>query len=386
MGLKFPGAGKLETTMSNFDPFGERRQRPRTPSNRTYISPGQVSMGLEETTPMSNYIPSGMFAGKSVGRGVVVPRHRPGRGGGSMGFDPHNLPHKKILVDPHVPGCSVALDLDKLTPEAVVEAYGQGVDYANEVMEDPPDEMDGIDTTIEEGPRLAGAAAAHILARNYDAAPDGPVVGYTGQGRATGRPYAPVRNNGVSRPRSAPQPRVAPGSTGEHKRAALGQATVGHVNPAVNVVTGNNHGQAGQPRPAGAPNGRPMAKFRTGTPAPATSPQPASAPKVVDLSKQQVGPPQRRVTFDFGEQVGVFPFRYHAVERTNGAIVLIWDTRWTQEEPYSPEQLPESNRFAVQIDGDPETHLVMSLGNTFTFEHNGFKHFFLGIVESASGD
>jgi hypothetical protein len=370
-----------------FDPFESGTRNGGV--GRAYISPSKVAMGGidSEATPMSSYIPGGHFGGKSVGKGTVIPRHKPGRGGGSLGYNPHKPPHRNVIVDPHVPGRAVALDLAKIRPEDSEQAFQTGVEFADQIMEDPPEKMDGIEMTIEEGPRLAGYAAVRMLADNYGAVPDDQ---FSQLGHSHGAQTLQVASGGQTfgavgagnrAGRTGPHTfTVPPATTGQAKAAAFGAPTVGRPVAPVQVVNGN------QPPGivASSSNQSPMARFR---PAPVQQPPPqpqAQPPRVVDQSHQTVGPPTQKVVFDFGEQVGQFPVQYHQVIRTDGGLVLVWDTRWPYGEPYSPEHLTQ--QFAIQVAGDPEVHLVMSTGRSLTFEHNGFRYYLLGIVESMAAD
>jgi hypothetical protein len=323
-----------------FDPFANGTSK-KGNIGRAYISPGQIAMGGLETdaTPMASYIPGGHFGGKTVGKGTVIPHHKPGRGGGSLGYNPHKPPHKCVIIDPHVPGRAVTLDLGKIKPEDSESAYNDGMAFANEIMEDPPDQMDGIEMKIEEGPRLGAYAATRILAENFGATPDDTFApGKAGYGTKAFQAAPPGQSFGgvaASSSPAAPKPQVytmPPASTGTAARAAFGVPNIGQSGP-------------------------PPINVGSGTPA-------------------------VKVTFDFGEQFGQFPAQYHQVIRAPHALILAWDTRWQYAEPYSPEHL--QNEFAVQVAGDPEVHLVMVPADTFTFEFLGFRFYHLGIIQSMS--
>jgi hypothetical protein len=363
-----------------FDPFESGPKAGKV--GRAYVSPNQVGMGLAGDIPLSSYIPAGTFGGKSSGKGTVIPHHKPGRGGGSLGYNPHKPPHKHVMIDSHVPGRAVALDLAKITPEASKSAYATGMEFAGEVMEDPPDQIDGIETRIEEGPRLGVYAAVRLLAEN-GAVPDG----------LFGQPVAkPATQHGTLLGGSISPPQVHashPATTGKAKADAFGVGNVGQVNPQVNVVRG--HPQGGiqvQATTVGAQGHGPLARFRT-APAPQASPVQvansgiaASAPE----ASRPVGPPVVKVIFDFGNQVGQFPAQYHDVIKTKGGLILAWDTRWPHGEPYSPEHLPENTQFALQVPGHTDLYLAMSTGATFTFEHHGYKFFHLGIIDQTAAN
>jgi hypothetical protein len=373
-----------------FDPFANGTSK-KGNIGRAYISPGQIAMGGLETdaTPMASYIPGGHFGGKTVGKGTVIPHHKPGRGGGSLGYNPHKPPHKCVIIDPHVPGRAVTLDLGKIKPEDSESAYNDGMAFANEIMEDPPDQMDGIEMKIEEGPRLGAYAATRILAENFGATPDDTFApGKAGYGTKAFQAAPPGQSFGgvaASSSPAAPKPQVytmPPASIGAAARAAFGVPNIGQSGPPpIHIVSGTQsdgvHVQSSAPGP--------LARFRPEPPRPTTAPPPPRPPspaQVVDLSQQAAGPPAVKVTFDFGEQFGQFPAQYHQVIRAPHALILAWDTRWQYAEPYSPEHL--QNEFAVQVAGDPEVHLVMVPADTFTFEFLGFRFYHLGIIQSMS--
>lgn len=375
-----------------FDPFGDGGKK--TGAGRNYTSPSQVAMGVEDHTPMANYIPGGSFGGKSVGKGTVVPRHKPGRGGGSLGYNPHKPPHRRVTVDPHVPGRAVDIDLSRINPDDVNDAFAAGTEFADEIMADPPEEMDGIEMNVEEGPRLAGYATVKLLATTYGAAPQDEFSRLSGQGPMTlqaapgGESFS---NAGQSRLVAPPRP-VPPATTGAAKAASFGTANVGGQPSQVNIVNGDSPQGGFQVQPAAtpprpqAPKGQgPMSRFH---PAPAppraqAQPQPAAHPQFQPAAPPpaQTGtPPACKVRFDFGEAIGEFPAQYHDVIRTKGGIVLVWDTRWPYGEPYSPEHI--ESQFAVSVEGHSEDYLVLGMRDTFTFESDGFRYYILGIIQT----
>jgi hypothetical protein len=364
-----------------FDPFANQGSR-KNVVGRAYVTPDQVAMGGidNDTTPMSSHIPSGYFNGKSVGKGTVIPHHKPGRGGGSLGYNPHKPPHKNVIIDPHVVGRAVALDLGKIRPEDSAAAFQTGMEFANEVMEDPPEMMDEIKMKVEEGPRLGAYAAARLLAENYGARPDDAFTQFgsrLGMQTFQAAPGGQLFDRGNGPTAHAKVYTVPPATTGQAQAAAFGVPTVGQPPAPVHVIQGGQ--QAIMPVPAPPASG-PMARFR---PVPVPTP-PAVAPAVHAEAQQASGPPRVKVTFDFGAPMGQFPSQYHDVITTVGGLILVWDTRWPYGEPYSPENT--THQFAIQVAGDPKTHLVMSVSNTFTFEYLGFRFYHLGIVESRSAD
>jgi hypothetical protein len=362
-----------------FDPLGNGTTR--SGNGRGYTQPGMVGMGLDGQTAMSSFIPGGTFGGKSVGKGTVIPRHKPGRGGGSSGYNPHKPQNKYVTVDPHVPGRAVSLDLAKITAEASQQASDDGKEFADQIMDDPPEKMDGIEMTIEEGPRLAAYAAVRMLAAG-GATPDDAFTGL-GRGPITYQATPAGRSfDGGASPRPRTPPPMPDASTGRQKAASFGEPNVGRSNPRVNIVEGTQGGGI-HVHQAGRPDEGPMARFRP-EPAVQATPTPRAAgivdrPQARDTDRAVAGP-SRKILFDFGDQVGKFPVQYHDIIRTDGGIILAWDTRWPHGEPYSPEQV--TNKFAVKIEGDDAIHLVEAVGTTFTFEHGGFRFYHLGILES----
>lgn len=61
--------------------------------------------------------------------GVVIPRHRAGDGGGSMGFDPHKPP--KVYVDPELTGGQICIDFANLTKSQINQTFKQAMQQAD---------------------------------------------------------------------------------------------------------------------------------------------------------------------------------------------------------------------------------------------------------------
>lgn len=95
-----------------------------------------------------------------------------------------------------------------------------------------------------------------------------------------------------------------------------------------------------------------------------------------------VAPPRCRVCFEI-EQFGTHTARYHDVVTENGFLVLIYDNRYTDGDPYFPPTAPDAGApaMALTVEGSDKVHLVHTTG--IQYSYGGCTHCVLLIERTA---
>lgn len=293
---------------------GESDVRCSTPDPTRYHSPYSQTTESDQQ-PLGSHVP--MVKGI---RGAIIPRATDG--GISQGWDPHNPPTRVVIIDPHVPGCGVAVDHSKLTRESIDAALARAntIDTGKlrkfaaqrlrattayqllggrDVIQEPDEELDAL--TEKE------AAQSEEQPTGHKPAPRPPIT--VVQTSA----MSPVP---MTKPASAP----AAGST----RSLMSSFT--RPKPGPTVVTGSEMSQA-----AAVAQGQP------------------------------VQPPEIHVLFELGEGLQHEAY-YHRVLQEGASLVLIFDRRFK-----GPTFFPTNveKEVAVLVEGNSVVHRCLSTGIRF---------------------
>jgi hypothetical protein len=275
-----------------------------------FTDPNKLGYGREndvefdDGTDITRYMP-GFVGGKRM-RATVIPHAR--MGGGSRAYDPHNPPHRRVHIDPHLEGQSVVIDLAQITPDLAQEATDLGQEFADQHA----DKVAGIEAL-----RLRGSAAFHL-------------IGAKQRADAAATPRAPQA------PTTAP---VAPRAPSQVPQSPMARPAARPIKAATFDVPRDPPTVIDTSRPPPAASGGLLGRFQQ--PAPAVSQGTQAVPAV--------GPPTKKVTFGV-PGFGLHEAYYHDVLVEGQAFTLVYDERFQGGSKYLPNQIEGS--FAARIAGD----------------------------------
>lgn len=265
-------------------------------------------VAFDDGTDIARYMP-GSVGGKRM-RATVVPHAR--LGGGSRAYDPHNPPHRRVHIDPHLEGQSVIVDLAQITQDLAQEATDLGQEFADQHA----DRVAGIEAL-----RLRSAAAFHL-------------IGAKQRADAAATPRAPQA------PTTAP---VAPRAPSQVPQSPMARPAARPIKAATFDVPRDPPTMVDTSRPAPAGGGL-LGRYQQPAPA-ATAAQEAPA----------AGPPTRKVTFGV-PGFGLHEAYYHDVLVEGQTFTLVYDDRFQGGSKYLPNQIEGS--FAARIAGDTVDYML----------------------------
>jgi hypothetical protein len=279
---------------------------------------------FDDGTSFANYMPSAV-GGKSM-RGVVIPHAK--QYGGSRAYDPHNPPHKRVHIDPHIEGQSVVVDLAQITQDVAEEAMTLGQEYADKHS----DQVHGIDQL-----RLKSAAAFHLIGAAQRAQ----------NAKQPPQPAAPSQIISVPQAGVAgPIPSAPPAEGPRTIKAASFNGAASHE-PAV-------------------PRGGLLDAYQ----------RPRAQPVDIQPSAS-VDPPTKKVTFGV-PGFGLHEAYYHDVIINSQQFILVYDERYKGASKFLPQI---DGPFAARVDGDPLDYRLVWPDQSFTDPTTGRTYFQLLIEE-----
>ena len=302
----------------------------------------------------------------SGARATMIPRARPGKFGGSRGFDPSQP--GVMVVDPDHPG-SVTIDVSKLSADSLQTAIAEAGDVGGGDEESRETTSNVFHRLVEEtehqaaSPRLSQptvqpqrtsqdfspvpAAAGPVM---YDDTEYEVKLPPTEQSATAATPVQPS----ISLP-PLPPPITPTGGSND----------AGVIYQMMQMQRQFMEAFLNQQRPA----------------PPQTTPPPAAAPpaKVKSELAEAVGipfllavavKPAAQIVFELGEY-GTTSARYHAIIEGTDCLVLVYDNRWDSGTQFLPPALGPDKCLTVHIvkadNRSKRTLKVVSFGFTFSF-------------------